>query len=452
MELSILRTLINEAQEEILEEQLLLERGSKKHAFKAVFILGPAGSGKSFIANNILGIPKEFHTVNPDEKIESIFPKLGISTKFVSSTGGDDPYSRAVSDEEDKQQSARGLMQYGTSSQAADWISTSNPLLFDTTGEGTDRGGSLKVVSQIKSLIALGYDIAMFFVNVPTATSVTRDKERKRTVDEPRTTMISQAFQRNVIANKGFSKAFANVPEVTFLNTEETAFNNIFYLGPEGNPHAETPTDNPWGYVPEKIPDPKKPGHYTSKKVPISYGQTLPGVYSSDTEKLYRDNDDFDTTPEEEEEKLQYAKEVFDDWLPTIENELGRKLFIAMRNLRSLSGGKLGRHIKDILVAAQDAQLASSPVIAAANHLMSTQPDASIAQVQKRMGSDIKKGAKLKSKPPEYQDATLRQRLATGNFPPANTEKPPSPEKTEKEKQVSLQELKQIIKTIYKQM
>ena len=72
---------------EMLDEKSILKN---KYPFKAIYIFGPAGSGKSYISSNLLGIPKDFVVSNPDERIEEVFPAFGISMKFANSeTGGD---------------------------------------------------------------------------------------------------------------------------------------------------------------------------------------------------------------------------------------------------------------------------------------------------------------------------------------------------------------------------
>ena len=60
-----------------------------KYPFKAIFVLGPAGAGKTFISMQV-GIPKEFVVSNPDQRIESVFPAFGVTMKFANSEEGGD--------------------------------------------------------------------------------------------------------------------------------------------------------------------------------------------------------------------------------------------------------------------------------------------------------------------------------------------------------------------------
>ena len=73
-------TLIEEP--EPLEEKSIMKN---KYPFKAIFIFGPAGAGKSFLSKQI-GIPKDFVVSNPDERIESVFPAFGLSMDFSQGT------------------------------------------------------------------------------------------------------------------------------------------------------------------------------------------------------------------------------------------------------------------------------------------------------------------------------------------------------------------------------
>ena len=89
---------------EQLEEKSILKN---KYPFKAIFIFGPAGAGKSFLSKQI-GIPKDFVVSNPDERIESVFPAFGLSMKFEPFEKGKekdaDPLAKA-------QQTAREVLQ-----------------------------------------------------------------------------------------------------------------------------------------------------------------------------------------------------------------------------------------------------------------------------------------------------------------------------------------------------
>ena len=176
--------LINQLRKLIQEIKLqeALQKGLKEvgHPFKAFFIFGPAGSGKSFIKSS-LGLPASFISLNVDEVVEKVFPKFGLSLKFLE---GDI----------EKKQEVRKLLQQAVSDKTKRKINQALPLLFDTTGENTS-----KMKRIIRSLIEIGYDVAIFQVNVPPDFSVEADKDRPRTIGEPLTRDISNMYQKNIV-------------------------------------------------------------------------------------------------------------------------------------------------------------------------------------------------------------------------------------------------------------
>ena len=73
MNIDDLRKLIQEVK---LREALQSGIKQVEHPFKAFFILGPAGSGKTFIKDAALKLPDSFVSVNTDEAIEKVFLSL----------------------------------------------------------------------------------------------------------------------------------------------------------------------------------------------------------------------------------------------------------------------------------------------------------------------------------------------------------------------------------------
>ena len=103
---------------EILDEKSILKN---KYPFNPIYIFGPAGAGKSYIASNLLNIPKDFVVSNPDERIEEVFPAFGISMKFANAeTGGD-------ADLETLQQKSRVILQNASRTHTANLIGIANP-------------------------------------------------------------------------------------------------------------------------------------------------------------------------------------------------------------------------------------------------------------------------------------------------------------------------------------
>ena len=102
MNINDLRRLIQEVK---LQEALKSGVKEVEHPFKAFFILGPAGSGKTFM-KDFMGLPQSFVQINTDEAVEKVFPKFGLSLKFQEPPSGE---------EYDKKQEVRKLLQQAVS-------------------------------------------------------------------------------------------------------------------------------------------------------------------------------------------------------------------------------------------------------------------------------------------------------------------------------------------------
>ena len=303
---------------EFLDEASILKN---KHPFKAIYIFGPAGAGKSYISGNLLGIPKDFVVSNPDERIEEVFPAFGISMKFANSDEGGDAELEVL------QQKSRKILQNASAAHTSNLVSIANPLMFDTTGEQVP-----KMVKRIGALTQLGYDVAVFMINVPTQASVERDTRRKRTVGASRTAGISQAYQKQVVQQKGYQKALEANKNVTMLSD---VYNNIFDLKT-----GELLT-KPTLITPDMLPDDLNP-----EKNPEAFAN--------------------------EKAKMEQAVQNLQKWVNTpVENPAGQALLKGMRTLVKKSGGRLGQNLNDLVIATAKSELQDSDIVAAADHLSS---------------------------------------------------------------------------------
>ena len=229
-----LKRLIGEART-VLEPSFLLESPesleevgasrNSKNGFKAVFLFGPAGSGKGFVSSKFLGIPQkeetgndeDFNTVNPDTMMEDIFPAFGITLKFANKEQGDDAGLEAF------QQAVRNQIQQWSKNKTNMMLLGAQPLLFDTTGEKVK-----KMTGRIKALGRLGYTIGVAQIYVPESISVARDQDRERTVGKERTAAISQTYKDQVLDARGYFEALATEPNVHMFG--DSVYTNVFQL------------------------------------------------------------------------------------------------------------------------------------------------------------------------------------------------------------------------------
>lgn len=148
--------------------------------FKAVFLAGGPGSGKSFIVGKT-GLPAlGLKVVNSDDAFEAAMKKAGMSMK------PDDIFSV-------KGQDIRGRAKALTGKRQAMYITGRLGLVIDGTGKDFQ-----KVKKQVKSMKDLGYDVAMIFVNTDLETAIERDKTRERTLGEVEVTKYWKEVQRNI--------------------------------------------------------------------------------------------------------------------------------------------------------------------------------------------------------------------------------------------------------------
>ena len=300
---------------EQLDEKSILKN---KYPFKAIFIFGPAGAGKSFLSKQI-GIPKDFVVSNPDEHIESVFPAFGLSMKF-------EPFEKGAEKDADPlakaQQTAREVLQNAEQGHTANMLAIANPIVFDTTGENVK-----KMTSRIKALGKAGYDVAVFMVNVPTDVSVSRDQKRKRTVGAP-TKSISSQYQREVVKERKYFEFLSSMPFATILGGDIYA--NLFNLS-------------------------------TGEKLDGITDEHVAGMKTADG-KPY--------TAEYAKSLLDKARSDLQGWLTAEpENPTGKVILRGMRALVKDSGGKLGQNMLQIGPAVQSGATKDPDVIAAAEKL-----------------------------------------------------------------------------------
>jgi shikimate kinase len=304
-----------EAPRVLTEQERIDEAINKlKHPFKAIFILGPAGAGKTFFSKQI-GVPKEFETSNPDEKIEKEFGKFGLSLKFATKEEDLDTF--------EKQQTFREKLQNATQSQTFNWLNQAKPIVFDTTGEDV-----MKMGVRMEELKTAGYDIGVIMINVPTDVSVETDKKRDRTVGKP-TKDISLQYQDEVKKDRGyFTLLTGKTDGYEFMDVlGDDIYGNFFNLS-----NGELRTDIP----------------LTQAHVDAS-----------------RNKDGVPYTPEYATQLLGKIKGDLKSLLGPSKNPKGAKLVEGMRALVKASGGYLGNRLSDFAIAtvAEDKDYLSNPKI-----------------------------------------------------------------------------------------
>ena len=161
-----------------------------QHIFKALFLAGGPGSGKSYVVSRTTG-GSGLKLVNSDDAFENLLRKAGLSLKMPSS-------------EEEPRDVVRGRAKEITAKKKANYLEGRLGLIIDGTGREAE-----KILFQKRQLEELGYDTYMIFVNTSLDVALQRNAERSRSVPESIVTKSWKAVQYNIGKfNNMFRKGF----------------------------------------------------------------------------------------------------------------------------------------------------------------------------------------------------------------------------------------------------
>ena len=161
--------------------QFLLNEGVNDPAiFKAVFMAGGPGSGKSFIAGKTGLTSMGLVLINSDDAFEALLNKAGLETT------PENIYS-------DKGQNIRGGAKALTKKKQGLAVDGRLGLLIDGTGKDVE-----KIKKQKAGLERLGYDTMMIFVNTTEDTSLERNRMRARTLPDKEVSDMWSHVQANI--------------------------------------------------------------------------------------------------------------------------------------------------------------------------------------------------------------------------------------------------------------
>lgn len=158
-----------------------LEEGVNDPAiFKAVFLAGGPGSGKSFIVGKTALTALGFKLINSDNAFEIALKKAGMKPdpETIFSPKG--------------QQIRKGASEL-TGKKLDLAIQGRLGLVIDGTGKDFN-----KIAQQVENLKALGYEVAMVFVNTDLDTALVRNANRERTLPDDAVTQMWKGVQKNI--------------------------------------------------------------------------------------------------------------------------------------------------------------------------------------------------------------------------------------------------------------
>lgn len=176
--------------------------------FKAVFLAGAGGSGKSYVANHALrGLGLK--TINTDIAFENFLKKANLSLKMPDS-------------EKEERDAIRFSAKKLTSKLKNTYQQGRLGLLIDGTGRNFK-----KIKAQADKLKEIGYDVKMVFVNTSLETALKRNSKRERSVPES----IVKNHWYSVQSNIGkFQRYFGNENFTIIDNNNATKedLNSVF--------------------------------------------------------------------------------------------------------------------------------------------------------------------------------------------------------------------------------
>ena len=159
--------------------------------FKAFFLAGGPGSGKSYVVAKTTAM-FGMRVVNSDDVFESLIKKAGMNMDMRNYSGKD----------LERRDEIRGRAKEITKLRQANYIEGRLGLIIDGTGKDY-----AKIEKQMRGLQQLGYDNHMIFVNTSLDVALERNEKRPRKLPE---SLVVQSWN-NVQKNIGkFSQLFKN--------------------------------------------------------------------------------------------------------------------------------------------------------------------------------------------------------------------------------------------------
>lgn len=220
--------------------------------FKCVFLVGGAGSGKSFIAGKSgIGDGINIHgmkTINPDKEYEHMLKKAKLELAELEKWNDEEKsaYANMELDSEyimsKKGQAVRDVSKEKTKKREELYIDGRLGLIIDGTGKDFD-----KLIKQKESLEAIGYECFMVAVNTERHVSIKRDSGRKRTLGADFVDEVWNKVQENLpkykkVFGKNFIKidnSVADAVMTTKLTSQITKEIAKFLKKPVDNPIAK---------------------------------------------------------------------------------------------------------------------------------------------------------------------------------------------------------------------
>ena len=158
----------------------IMEGVNDPSIFKAVFLAGGPGSGKSFVIGKTALKALGFRLINSDDAFEKGIKRAGLTL---------DPDAIASAQGQAVRASAKAL----TGKIMVRALEGRNGIVVDGTGKDYD-----KIKKQVDLVRELGYAVHMIFVNTDLDTALERNKMRPRSLEDSLVTKMWKNVQKNI--------------------------------------------------------------------------------------------------------------------------------------------------------------------------------------------------------------------------------------------------------------
>ncbi len=183
--------------------QILHEGYKDPGIFKAVFLAGGPGSGKTYIAKGLFGIPERVNVsqtgmkmVNSDKELKYLLKKFGFGTDLDSLP--DEVFSNLTNPKDPKYSGLRNFAKDLTAERRRLYQNGRLGMIIDGTGDDFK-----KISGEKAELEKIGYDCYMIFVNTTLEVALERNENRDRVLPQSIVSDSHKEVNRNIGAFQG---------------------------------------------------------------------------------------------------------------------------------------------------------------------------------------------------------------------------------------------------------
>ena len=185
---------------------ILVEGVDDPGILKCVFLAGGPGSGKTYVAKGLFGIPDRLNIshsgmkmVNSDKELKFLLNKFGFGTDLDKMQ--DEVFQNLTTSKEKGGSNLRHFAKDLTAQRRKKYQEGRLGMIVDGTGDDFQ-----KIQKEKKEVEELGYDTYMIFINTTLERALERNEKRDRVLPEKIVVDSHRAVQRNIGGFQGLFK------------------------------------------------------------------------------------------------------------------------------------------------------------------------------------------------------------------------------------------------------